>query len=143
MDRNHNLFGGPVVEGNSERLLLKRQQMNQQAYLLDEVRRPIVLKAIAQVCEHRGWKLLAAHVRTTHVHVVAEANVKPESVLQTFKSYVSRALNEHAADSVDRKRWARHGSTRWLFADQDVQEAIRYVVHGQGNQMEVFLAELL
>ena len=38
------------------------------------------------------------------------------------------------------KRWARHGSRRWLGKDQDVLEAIRYVVEEQGEPMAVFLA---
>jgi hypothetical protein len=35
---------------------------------------------------------------------------------------------------------ARHVSTRWLWKDQDVQEAIRYVVEEQGDPMTVFVA---
>ncbi|MGA2713310.1 MAG: transposase [Bryobacteraceae bacterium] len=92
---------------------------------------------------HRGRKLHAAHVRTNHVHVVVEANVRPELVMNTFKSYASRSLNRRGSDEPDRKRWARHGSTRWLWKDEDVQEAIRYVVSEQGEPMKVYLAELL
>ncbi len=45
--------------------------------------------------------------------------------MQAFKSYSSRALNRA---EPERKRWTRHGSTRWIWKDGDVQEAIRYVV---------------
>jgi REP element-mobilizing transposase RayT len=29
-------------------------------------------------CAHRGWNLLAAHVRSNHVHVIVEAEIRPE-----------------------------------------------------------------
>ena len=100
-----------------------------------------VLDALREVCLHRGWSLWAAHVRTNHVHVVVEADVRPEKVMNAFKSYASRGLKRLEIDGPDRKRWARHGSMRWLWKDEDVQEAIRYVVSGQGEPMEVYLTD--
>jgi REP element-mobilizing transposase RayT len=102
-----------------------------------------VLDTLHEVCAYRGWNLWAAHVRTNHVHVIVEADVRPENVMNALKSYASRSLNRLGTDGADRKRWARHGSTRWLWKDEDVQEAIRYVVSGQGEPMEVYLADLL
>ena len=99
------------------------------------------MKAIHEVCGHRNWHLLAAHVRSNHVHAVVEAEVRPETVMNAFKSYASRAMNLTGIDPANRKRWVRHGSTRWLWKDSDVQEAIRYIVFGQGDSMEVYLAE--
>ena len=102
--------------------------------------------AVRSYCElsprsarHRGWNLLAAHVRTNHVHVIVEAEVQPEKVMNDFKAYASRALNRLDGHEPGRRRWARHGSTRWLWRDQDVGEAIRYVVEQQGEPMAVFL----
>ncbi len=114
--------------------------MLQAPYLLDRRSRETVLEALREVCVHRGWSLLAAHVRTNHVHAVVVADVRPESVLNDFKSYASGGLNRLGKERPDRKRWARHGSTQWLWKDQDVQEAIRYVVEGQGEPMAVFLS---
>ena len=62
--------------------------------------------------------------------------------MHAFKSYASRNLNRLGIDEPDRRRWARHGSTRWLWKDRDVREAIRYVVEGQGEPMEVHRVEL-
>ena len=117
--------------------------MNQAPYSLDRDSRAAVLEALREVCLHRGWNLLAAHVRTNHVHVVVEAEVRPEKVMNDFKSYASRGLNRLGRDGSDRKRWARHGSTRWLWKDQDVQDAIRYVVEEQGEPMAVFVADVV
>ncbi len=94
-------------------------------------------------CLHRNWSLWAAHVRTNHVHAIVEADVAPESVMNAFKSYASRGLNRLEIDEPGRKRWARHGSTRWLWKDEDVLEAVRYVVSGQGEPMEVYVSDLL
>ena len=107
---------------------------------LDSVRRQVVLKSLQEVCRCRGWMLLAAHVRTNHVHVVTMANCKPELVLSTMKSYSSRALNEAVLDGPGRRRWARHGSTRYLWTRAAVWAAIRYVVQEQGESMAVYEA---
>jgi len=143
VDRIHNQFGGRLVQSDPKRALLENERMLQPPYLLDDERRGAVLRVIRQHCQYRGWNLLAAHVRTNHVHAVLEADVPPEKIVIEFKSYTSRELNRLGYDGPDRKRWARHGSTRWLFKDQDVREAIRYAIEGQGEPMALFLAEAL
>jgi REP element-mobilizing transposase RayT len=143
VDRHHNVFGSLFAEPSPQRRAVKLEQMDQSPYSLDQDRRAAALSALREVGLHRRWNLLAAHVRTSHVHVVVEADVRPEMIMNTFKKYASRGLNNLGIDQPDRKRWARHGSTRWLFKDQDVQEAVRYVVSGQGEPMEVYLAEWL
>ena len=143
VDRSHNLPGSGVLEADPTRAATERQGMLQTPYSLDRNSQAAVLEALREVCLHRRWILLAVHVRTNHVHVIVEAEVRPERVMNDFKSYASRWLNPLGRDGPDRKRWARHGSTRWLWRDQDVQEAIRYVVDGQGEPMAVFVADLL
>lgn len=120
-----------------------RGQMEQVPYFPDADRRTAVFRSLPEVGVHRDWRLWAAHVRSNHVHVAVEADVAPDKVMNAFKSYASRGLNGLGIDPPERKRWARHGSTRWLRNDEDVQEAIRYVVFGQGEAMEVYLGELL
>jgi hypothetical protein len=60
--------------------------------------------------------------------------------MNDLKSYASRCLNRMGLDEPTRKRWARHGSTRWLGKREDVSAAIRYVVDEQGDPMAVFEA---
>jgi REP element-mobilizing transposase RayT len=136
-------FGGRPVQSDAKRSTSESERMLQPPYLLDDQRRAVVLKAIRQHCEYRGWNLLAAHVRNNHVHAVLEADVAPEKIVTEFKAYASRELNRLGYDAPDRKRWARHGSTRWLFKDQDVRDAIHYVIEEQGQPMALFLAETL
>jgi len=115
--------------------------MQQMPYLLDPRTRAAVPEALRDVCLHRDWTLLAAHVRSTHVHAVVESEIEPELIMNAFKSYASRSLNRLEPDKPHRKRWARHGSTRWLWRDENVRQAIQYVVEEQGEPMAVFVAE--
>ncbi len=107
-------------------------------YRLDVARRGLVLTAIRTGCERRDWELLAAHVRSNHVHVVVTVEVAPEKVLSALKSYASRALNRAGLDEPSTRRWTRHGSTRYLWKDSEVEAAIGYVVRDQGKPMAVF-----
>jgi REP element-mobilizing transposase RayT len=141
IDRRHNLPGSRTLDADPNRAAVESAGMKQAPYLLDERARTVVLQAIQEVCAHRGWNLLAAHVRTNHVHVVVESEAKPEKIMSDFKSYASRALNLLETDKT-RRRWARHGSTRWLWKDQDVREAIRYVIDEQGEPMALFVSEM-
>ena len=138
VDVAHNMHGTPILEGDSARVAFEGQRMDQSAYHMDQTRRDAVLEAIQEVCVHRAWRLLAAHVRSNHVHTVVEAEVPPERVMGDFKAYASRRLNAMRLDEPNRKRWGRHGSTRWLWKPQHVSAAMQYVVAEQGEAMSVF-----
>jgi REP element-mobilizing transposase RayT len=142
VDRRHNLFGARVLEADPDRVAAERRRMRQAPYELCGDSRTLVLKTLREVCAHRGWNLLAAHVRSNHVHVILEAEVSPEKVMNDFKAYASRALNRLEGEEGGRRRWARHRSTRWLWKDEDVREAIRYVVEEQGKPMAIFLSDV-
>ena len=114
------------------------QLMTHPEYSLDAVRRKLVLVAIQEACAHRGWLLHAAHVRSNHVHVVVEADRDPGELMVALKAYASRTLNECGLDEGRPKRWARHGSTRWLWTGRELDRVVRYVVDEQGEAMEVY-----
>jgi REP element-mobilizing transposase RayT len=124
VDRRHNLVGSPLLEPNSQRVMAERREMLQDPYVLDQVRRDVVLAAIHRHCALRGWNLLAAHVRSNHVHVIVESEARPERIMNEFKSYASRELNRLGPDCPGRKRWARH-EARWLWKDDDVRHALQ------------------
>jgi REP element-mobilizing transposase RayT len=127
-----------ALEINRARAAFEWNLLEQAAYSLDEVRREAVLNAIQEVCRFRGYILLAVHVRATHVHSVVDADASPERVMNDFKSYASRWLNQLDLDGPNRRRWTRHGSTRWLWEQEDLSAAIQYVVAEQGEPMSVF-----
>jgi REP element-mobilizing transposase RayT len=116
----------------------ERSEMDQPPYVLDAVRREIVLRTIQEVARYRGWSLLAAHVRTNHLHVVIRAEAPPERVMNDLKSYTSRRLNEAAVDPPGRKRWTRHGSTLYLWTEEAVASKIAYTVLEQGEPMACY-----
>ena len=138
VDPEHNVPGIPLLDVDSARAGAERAQMDQTPYRLDQFHRAAVLEAIQEVCIHQGWDLLAAHVRSSHVHTVVGAEVRPERVMTVFKAYASRRLNGMGLDEPGRKRWARHGSTRWLWKPEHISAAIQYVVAEQGDAMSVF-----
>ncbi len=137
VDRAHNVPGTPILERHSARAEFEKKRMEQPPYVMDEIRRTAVLEAIQEVCAHRRWNLLAAHVRSNHVHTVVEAEAEPERCMNDFKAYVTRRLNRLKLDTPDRKRWTRHGSTRWLWNPENVSAAMQYVVADQGEAMSV------
>jgi hypothetical protein len=140
VDRGHNLSRSPLIGADPKRVLAEMQRMSQPPYGMDHRRREAVLPAMMVRCPHQGWSLRAAQVRTNHVHIVVEADALPEGIMIDLKAYASRCLNRLELDEPGRKRWARHGSTRWLKNPLSVSPAIRYVVDQQGSPMAVFEA---
>ena len=140
MDRKHNVPGSRLLDPDPVRADTERQLMQHRPYLLDGTRRELVLGSIHEVCSHRGWNLRAAHIRMNHVHTVVEAETRPEKIMIIFKAYASRILNMSGVDEPARKRWSRHGSTRYLWNPKNVSDAIKYVIFEQGPAMEVFEA---
>jgi REP element-mobilizing transposase RayT len=140
VDPQHNVPGTPFVPPDADARAFHQGRMDQPCYSLDQPRRLLVLRAIVEVCRHRHWNLLAAHVRTTHVHLVVQAEAAPERVMNDCKSYASRALNAAGLDQSERKRWSRHGSTRYLHRPEQLAAVVHYVLHEQGEPMERFKA---
>jgi len=140
VDRRHNMPGSPTLGADAWRRRAESLKMDQSPYQMDDSHRQVVLAAIQERGRQQNWTLLAAHVRTNHVHLVAEAETKPERLMNDVKSYASRCLNQAGLDDESRKRWARHGSTRWLWTRKQISAAILYVVEEQGQSMAVFEA---
>jgi len=138
VDKENNTPLSPYLPLNKNRELSARSRLQEEKFLLDMPLRLIILSSIKATCSHRNWNLLAAHVRTNHVHLVIHANTTPEIIMRDIKSYSSRELNRHLENKRDRY-WTRHGSTRYLWKSEHVYRAIQYVVLEQGNQGAVGL----
>jgi len=141
IDLQHNQPGTRAIGANRGRVALERRLMDQSPYTLDEPRRDAVLSSLLERATQRRWTVLAAHVRANHVHIIVDADLAPERVMNDLKSYASRVLNQRGCDTPNRKRWARHGSTRWLREREHVDAAIRYVIDKQGDPMATYIAE--
>ncbi len=134
VDKRHNLPGSRMLKPDPRRVSVDRRHMNQRFWVLDKNRRDAVLSSMLERCSSNGWDLLAAHARTNHVHLVIDAEAKPDRIMNDLKSYASRYLNQLGLDWPTRKGWTRHGSTRWLWKPGQVSAAIRYVVDQQASR---------
>jgi hypothetical protein len=104
VDRNHNLPGRRLVAADLKRAAPERGQMDQPPYSMDRKRREAVLEALLERCSYRNWNVFAAHVRTSHAHIVVESEAQPERILNDLKSYASRRLNRTGLDQAAQKR---------------------------------------
>jgi len=138
VDKQHNQVGMAFLPSDLEKETNERANMREPSYLLDAARRKVVLRTILEVAAHRGWKVWACHVRSTHVHVIVSGNTKPEKIMSDFKAYASRRLKEQLQKQADCKRWTQHGSTRYLWRDGPLAEKIDYVLNRQGVPLEVY-----
>ncbi len=140
VDRTRRLSGSRPIPPDPNRIRASERRMNQPPYTMDQARRTVVLSTIQDRCAANHWTLLAAHVRTNHVHIVLAADSPPARIMNDLKSYASRTLNSANLDEPTRTRWTRHGSTRWFWQPTSVQTAIRYVIDQQGEPMAAFEA---
>jgi REP element-mobilizing transposase RayT len=131
--RNYNRYGTPAMPANRKLLADERADLGKSVAVLKHAQRGVVELAIREVCEHRSYLLHAVNVRTNHVHSVVTAPCKPEHVMDSFKAYATRQLRKSGLLSRDIKPWARHGSTPYLWTEEQVHNAIDYVLNGQGD----------
>jgi len=101
--------------------------MSHEAVKLSREQRDIVEKVIEEDCLHRGYEICIVSCQSNHVHVVARCgDVLPKKVMNAFKVYSTRALRAEGY-FIDQTIWARNGSKRRIFDEQDVIKAYEYV----------------
>ena len=132
--RNYNRYGTPDMPANKKIFADEENELTSSTVSLNRAQREVVESAIREVCEHRQYLLYAVNVRTNHAHSVVSAPCKPEHVMDSFKSYATRKLREAGLLSADLRPWARHGSTPYLWTEEQVQRAIEYVINGHGDE---------
>ncbi|MBN4060217.1 transposase [Planctomycetaceae bacterium AH-315-I19] len=127
VNKNHNTFGEPSAPPSRNLEQHSRNALKHAPVELDSELRSCVQRAIKAVCEHRNWALPAINVRSNHVHTVVAADRHPNRVMLDFKAWSTRRLREHGLMDHNTTVWARHGSTKYLFDECSVAEAVRYV----------------
>ncbi len=138
VDRNHNDFDTSYPEASATLLSQCEARMKNDKYVLNKTKRSIVLHEIIKTCQHFDWVLLAAHVRSNHVHVILRSDLDPEKIMTKLKGYISRKLNLAFTDEANIKKWTRHGSTKRLWSAIVADAAIDYVLFQQGNPMACY-----
>ena len=127
-------YGTPGMPANRKLAEDEKDELRHAAITLNAAQRVVVENAIREVCEHRGYGLVAVNARSNHVHSVVTAPCKPEHVMDTFKAYATRRLREADLLGPTIKPWARHGSTPYLWTEEAVERAVDYVINGQGKE---------
>jgi REP element-mobilizing transposase RayT len=136
VDDDHNVYGTPSLGENARRAAGVRRQMKGVSFRLTEAARDVVRQTITEHSERRGWELLAVNVRSNHVHVVVRfAGVTPEVMMGQWKLWSSRRLRERGLARRGQPVWTRHGSTRYLWKEDEFEPAVRYVVEGQDEDL--------
>jgi REP element-mobilizing transposase RayT len=136
VDEEHCQYGTAFVAHDPTRVARNAADLVHSPISLNAARRMAVQAAIIEVCAYRQWKLLALHVRTTHIHAVVAATATPEKVLNDFKAYATRRLRREKLVEANLRLWATHGSTRYVWSDKQLAEVVEYVINRQGNLME-------
>ncbi len=134
----HNSFRSPKIRVTPQLVETEKTRQKSPTFIFDGRQRPVVETAILEVCKSRTYTLHALNVCTNHVHAVVSADVKPEKIIEAFKSYATRGLRTRDLISIDAKIWSRHGSTRYLWKERAVVAAIDYVLYSQGDDFPNF-----
>jgi hypothetical protein len=118
-----------------------RQQvlLSEPRYELNLAGRRVVLATIREVCETNNWMLVAVHVRTTHVHVIADVDGTAGRAITDFKEQSTQRLKESGIDRYRVHRWSRGGRTLPLRDGTAVEHAVRYVIECQGMRLSWYL----
>jgi len=132
--RNYHRHGTPAMPANRRLLNEEKATLKHSPVVLNRLQRSATKAAIREVCAHRGYSLHAINVRTNHIHSVVTAPCKPDHVLEAFKAYATRKLREAKLITGNVKPWARHGSTVYLWTEEQVNRAIGYVIESQGEE---------
>ncbi len=128
MDRRiANIPGMPVLNTNQYRQNWEQKQLKHPAVYFNSIKRLFIDSTIRGVIKHNQWQLHALNVQRDHVHIVVTAQKKPEEVMNSLKSWCTRELRKTGHISNEVKPWSRHGSTRWLWSEDELKKAYTYV----------------
>ncbi|MFN2492104.1 MAG: transposase [Pyrinomonadaceae bacterium] len=135
VDRFHNVYGSPRLPANQKRKEYNQRLLKQPPVKLTARRRASVLSAIKETCDVRKWQLWASNIRTNHVHAVISATCKPGRILNALKANATRKMRESRCWLGGKTPWVRRGSKRYLWTERDLDNAIAYVLYGQGQPL--------
>ncbi len=119
---------------NEKILIDERNELKTPPVVLNARQRSVVESSIKRTSEIKKCELHAVNVRTNHVHAVVGCRGQPEAIMNSFKSHATQDLRCHDLLDMNVKPWARHGSTRYLWTEDQLRKAIEYVLFGQGDE---------
>jgi REP element-mobilizing transposase RayT len=126
VDAAQNQFGEPFLEEDSQREQEEFKRLKHVPVYLSQKQRDHIAQSIDEVCKFRGWKLWEVNVRTNHVHVVLSSSELPKKIFRDLKSRSTMNLKSSGL-FAEEKLWTRGGSGRYLWKEDAVEAACRYV----------------
>src|SRR5690349_19366746 len=70
VNRFRNVYNTKRLPKQDDWIRVNSQRMGREQVILNAEQRRCVEEAIKDTCQHRGWAMLAVHVRTNHAHCV-------------------------------------------------------------------------
>jgi REP element-mobilizing transposase RayT len=107
-------------------------------FQFDAANRDQVLRAILEHARDDSCTLLAVHLRSTHVHVVATHVADPDRLCASLKAHATRRLRQLGAVPAGRPIWADFRNIRILRTRDAILSAMMYVVEKQGPPMALW-----
>ncbi|MGH7242885.1 MAG: hypothetical protein ACREJD_05650 [Phycisphaerales bacterium] len=143
VDRAHNILGAAYLAPDPLRVEAERALMRSPRFTLTTEMCRVAEPALYSVADEEGWAIIAANVRSTHVHVVVDCRekVSPEDATVAFKSRITKELGLAGLVGRDPDVWAVHGSTRWINHAAGLYGAIAYVNDWQSGRKKEWLEE--
>ncbi len=133
VDDEHRTYGAPFAPPGRARSSASESQLLRAPVLFDQEERALVEQAIRDHCGHKDWEVVAVNVRSNHVHAIISAaeTHSPEQILTQLKAWSTRALRGAGYAQQGERVWTRHGSTRYLWTQEQVYRAATYVAEHQ------------
>jgi REP element-mobilizing transposase RayT len=138
----HNVPGTPFDADMPELEAAARAQMKGSRVHLDKSAAEALIQQYQETARIRGWELEAASVMDNHTHIVVSVpdDPDPQSILETFKSWATRAVKKLRPLPPNGTFWTEKGSKRKLPDDAALRNAVIYVVRKQPDPLATYYA---
>ena len=121
-----------------------RERLKGEPVSLDRPDADAMIAQYQETARIRGWTLQAASVMHNHTHVVVSVpgDPDPQAILETLKSWATRAIKKHRPLPANGTFFTAKGSKRKLPNENALLAAAIYVVKKQPNPLAVCHASL-
>ncbi len=137
--RLQNHYQTPYAHCTIQLLPLVQSRLITEPYFINDLDSKTILNTIINTCKIHHWDLHAVHVRSNHVHLLVTSTLMPEVILTKLKSACTKELNAHNKKKIS--RWARHGSTKYLFTEKAFYHTLNYVLNEQGTKKHIYISD--
>jgi len=136
----HNIPGTPCDANMPLLEAWMRERLKDEPVSLDHCDAAVLIGQFQETARIRRWTLQAASVMFDHSHVIVSVpgDPDPQSILETLKSWATRALKQYRPLPANGTFWTAKGSKRILPNDDALVAGVVYVVKKQPNPHSVW-----